>query len=149
MNLPSKLLGAQSMTNANASTLPKNRVVGTGTPTSSNRMPVDSLHTTGASKIAGCTDADIPSGEVGNIYGKDGEVVTLENDGSDTIAFGARVYAVAGASLAAGGRVAALPGSLSSGTVYNVVGFSVTPETVPATAGAKVRVRWQRFDIKG
>ena len=51
---------------------------------------------------------------------------------------GAEVIAVAGANLAASGRIKTLPAA--AGTYY-VIGKSVTPATVAATAGAQALIR--------
>lgn len=141
MQLPVKLSAAAPGTNVNAATITKHRLVGFGTPTSTNRQPINALNVTGVGAIAGVIQSDIPSGETGDVYNRPGDEVVIESDGSDTIAYGARVIAVAGASVAASGRIAKLPDSPTAGTNYAVVGRSVSPETVAATAGAKVRVR--------
>lgn len=60
---------------------------------------------------------------------------------------GELLYAVAGASLAAGGRVKAMPGSPVAGTNYEIVGRALT--AAAATAGAQVVVRWERYTYQG
>ena len=65
----------------------------------------------------------------------------------ELITAGQQVYAVAGASLAASGRVAGLPGSPTGGTNYEVVGRALTPAA--ATAGAELVVRWERYTYQG
>jgi uncharacterized Zn-binding protein involved in type VI secretion len=142
MQLPVKLSPPTTGVNANATTIPKHRIVGFGTPTSTNRQPIDALNVAGTTAIAGVVQSEVPSGEAGDVYNIPGDEYVLESDGSGTIAYGARVVAIAGATVALSGRVAALPGSPTAGTNYPVVGRSVSPETVAATAGAKVRVRW-------
>jgi len=149
MQLPGVLGAGMSGTNANASTITKHRIVGHGTPTSTNRQPIDGLNSTGVGKIAGVIQDDIPTGETGTVFDIDGMEVTIESDGSGTIDYGQRVIAVAGGSLAASGRVAALPGSPTTGTNYEVVGRSISATQVPATAGAKVKVRWHREVYQG
>lgn len=149
MQLPGVLGAGKSGTNANASTITKHRLVGHGTASATNRQPINGLNVTGVGAIAGAIQDDIPTGETGTVYDEDGMEVTIESDGSATIDYGQRVYAIAGATLAASGRIAALPGSPTPGTNYEVVGRSISATQVPATAGAKVKVRWHREVYQG
>ena len=148
MQLPVELTEAFTGKNVNASTITKHRLVGHGTVSSSNRAPIDALNVTGVDKIAGVIQDDIPTTEAGSVYFADGDVVTIESDGSGTIAYGDELIAVAGASVAASGRVAAR-GSTSAGVNVRVVGTSVSPTTVAATAGAKVSVRLRLHSFQG
>ena len=126
---------AKAAVNRSGGALYADRLVGYGTPDGSEDA-VDSLHTTGVTKVAGAIQvAPDDDGQV-TVYGP-GSIVKLESDGSGTIAYGADVIAVAGASVAAGGRVKTLPGSTGS---YVLVGKSRTKSTVAATAGLKVLV---------
>lgn len=133
-----KLLTDTSKTgvNRNASTITKDRLVTTGTPTGSE-IAIDGCNTGGGvSKVMGAIQEDVAAGYSVTLYGS-GSIVQLENDGTSTIAFGDDVVAVAGASLAASGRVKTLPGS--TGTYYKV-GKCVTPGGVASTAGTKLLV---------
>ena len=149
MQLPVRLGPGRTGINVNASTITKHRIVGFGTPSSTNRQPIDGLNVTGLTKIAGVIQADIPTGEAGDVYACEGEEYVIESDGTATIDYGQALVAVAGASLAASGRVAPLPGSPTDETNYEIVGYSVSPDQVAATAGLKVRVRWQRRTHQG
>ncbi len=148
MQLPVELGRAFTGTNVNASTLPKYRIVGYGTPTASNRNPINSLHVTGVDKIAGVVQDDVLTGEPGSVFSEDGDVVTMESDGTATIAYGDEVVAVAGSTLANGGRVAAR-GSVSAGTNVRLMGTCVSSETIPATAGARLSVRLRIGSFQG
>lgn len=121
---------------ASTSTITKNRVVGVGTPVGSE-LAVESLDVAGASAAFAVIQEDIESGKGGTGYGP-GSICAIESDGSGTIAYGAEVIAVAGANLAASGRIKTLPAA--AGTYY-VIGKSVTPATVAATAGAQALIR--------
>lgn len=130
--------------NRSGSTLPTNKLVGYGTP-DGNEHAIDSLHTTGVGKIAGAIQHSVADDDAIDVF-TDGDLV-LESDGSGTISVGDQLYAVAGASLAAGGRVKAMPGSPVAGTNYEIVGRALT--AAAATAGAQVVVRWERFTYQG
>ena len=150
MNLGQKLSPGATGININASTITKHRLVGYGTPTSTNRQPINGLNVVGVGAIAGALQDDVPTGEACTYFAKEGDEVVLESDGTGTIAYGQRVCAGAGGSRAASGRIAALPGSPVAGTNYEIVGTSITPETVAAApAGNKVRVRWCRYTYQG
>lgn len=125
-----------NVVNRNAGTIPKNKIVGVGTPTG-NEFAIDSLHAAGASAAIGSISEDVETGKSTTLHGP-GSIEAIESDGSGTIASGAEVIAVAGASLAAGGRVKTLPAS--TGTYY-VVGRSVSPGTIAAVAGDLCLVR--------
>lgn len=126
---------AKSCANRSGAAFNTDRLVGYGTPDGSEDA-VDSLHTTGVTKVAGAIQDTCDDDAHITVWGP-GSIVELESDGSGTIAYGADVIAVAGASAAAGGRVKTLPGSTGS---YVLVGKSRTKSTVAATAGAKVLV---------
>lgn len=126
---------AKSCINRSGGALYADRLVGYGTPEGSEDA-VDSLHTTGVTKVAGAIQEAPDDDEHITVWGP-GSIVELESDGSGTIAYGADVIAVAGASAAAGGRVKTLPGGTGS---YVLVGKSRTKSTVAATAGLKVLV---------
>lgn len=150
MKTPVRLSPPVPGTNAESSTITAFRLVGFGTPTSTNKQPIQSLHNSGAiDRIAGVLQADIEAGATGDVYGQDGDEVTIESDGSGTIDYGEWVIAVAGASIAAGGRVKKLPATPSSGTNYWLVGQCVSPTQVPATAGAKARIRLRIRPFQG
>lgn len=125
-----------SVVNRNASTIPKNKLVGVGTPTGSERA-IDELHAAGVATVLGAISEDIETGATGTLWGP-GSICSVESDGSGTIAYGAEVIAVAGASLAASGRVKTLPAT--TGTYY-VVGRCVSPSAIAATAGALALIR--------
>jgi hypothetical protein len=130
----SKLLTetSKNVVNRNAGTITKNRLVGFGTATGGERA-IDSLHVAGVAKTFGAIDQDVETGKSTTLWGP-GSIVPLESDGSGVIAYGDYVIAVAGASLAAGGRVKKLPAT--AGTYY-IVGRHVRPGAdVAATAGA-------------
>lgn len=127
---------AKTVVNRNASTITKDRLVTTGTPVGSE-LAADGCNTGGGvSAVLGAIQEDIEAGKSGTAYGP-GSIVQLESDGSGTIAYGANLIVVAGGSLAASGRVKTLPGT--TGTYY-LVGRSVSPATIAATAGLKVLV---------
>jgi hypothetical protein len=147
--LPGVLGAGKTGINVNASTITKNRIVGHGTPTATNRQPIDSLHSAGLRKIAGVIQSDVPTGEACTVFDEPGMEVTIESDGTGTIDYGQELVAVAGGSLAAGGRVAPLPGSPTSGTNYEIVGVSISATQVPAVAGSAVKVRWGRRNFQG
>lgn len=150
MKTPVKLSPPSPGINAEASSITAYRLVAFGTPTSTNKQPIQSLHNSGAiDRIAGVLQADVESGAAGDVYDKDGDEVTIESDGSGTIDYGEWVIAVAGASIAAGGRVKKLPSSPASGTNYWLVGQCVSPTQVPNTAGAKARVRLRIRPFQG
>jgi hypothetical protein len=126
---------AKTVVNRNASTITKDRLVSAGTPTG-QEFAIDGANVGGVSTIVGAIQEGIEAGKSGTAYGP-GSIVQLESDGSGTIAYGANLIVVAGASLAASGRVKTLPGT--TGTYY-LVGRSVSPSTIAATAGLKVLV---------
>jgi hypothetical protein len=109
MKGPIRLPAPQSivpMVNRSGNTIRKNCLVGYGTADFTGDRPIDSLDVAGVGKIAGAIQASVLDDESASVY-RDGDVV-LESDGSGTISVGQRVIAVAGASLAASGRVAEL-----------------------------------------
>lgn len=128
----SKLLSdtAKNGVNRNAATITKNKLVGFGTPTGSERA-IDALNVAGVALTFGAITDDVAAGASVTVWGP-GSIVPVESDGSGTIAYGDYVIAVAGASLAASGRVKKLP--TAAGTYY-VVGRHVRPSTVANTAG--------------
>lgn len=132
--------------NRNAGTIPTNRLVGFGTPTG-NEVALDSLHVAGVGAIAGVIQHAVDTGDPIDVF-TDGDLV-VESDGSGTIPANTLLIAVAGASLAAGGRVARLPASPVAGTNYEVVGRSLNNSTIAATAGLQVPMRWERFTYQG
>lgn len=142
MTFPVVLKPGLSMRNAEATTIPAYRIAGLGTPAAGNARPVVGLHTAGVNKIAGVTQHDIPSGEVGTVHHERGQEVVVESDGTGTIDFGQRVIAVAGSTNADAGRVAALPGSPTTGTNYPVVGRCLSATQIPASAGARLVILW-------
>lgn len=134
----SKLLPdtAHNVVNRNAATITKNRLVGFGTPTGAERA-IDGLNVAGVDKTYGAILEDVETGKSVTLWGP-GSIVDLESDGSGTIAYGEYVIAVAGASLAASGRIKKLPAS--AGTYY-VIGRCVRPGTaLAATAGLKTLI---------
>lgn len=149
MKTPVRLSPPVPGTNAESSTITAYRLVGYGTVTSTNKQPIQSLHNSGAiERIAGVIQADIEAGATGDVYCREGDEVTIESDGSATIDYGDELIAVAGASIAAGGRVKAR-GSTSAGTNVRVVGRCVSPTQIPATAGAKLRMRLSLYSFQG
>ncbi len=148
MKGPVRLPAAPSivpMANRSGNTIRKNCLVGYGTADFTGDRPIDSLNVAGVGKIAGVIQAAVEDDAVADVY-REGDMV-LESDGSGTIAVGDRVYAVAGGSLAASGRVKALPGSPTGGTNYEIVGEALT--AAAATAGAGVIVRLNFFTYQG
>lgn len=133
-------------TNRAGATIPTNRLVGYGTATG-NENAIDSLDVTGVGKIAGAIQHSVADDAVIDVF--DGGELVLESDGSGTIPANTEVIAVAGASLAASGRVARLPASPVAGTNYEVVGRSLNTSTIAATAGLQVPVRWHRYTYQG
>ncbi len=148
MQLPVQLSDAFSLKNVESSTITKHRLVGYGTPTASNRTPMVGLNTAGVDKIAGVIQDDVPAGEAGSVYGRTGDLVVIESDGSATIDYGDEVIAVAGGSLAASGRIKAR-GTPSGGANVRVVGHCESTTQIPATAGAKVLVRLRIGSFQG
>lgn len=149
MKTPVRLSPPVPGTNAESSTITAYRLVGYGTPTSTNKQPIQSLHNSGAiERIAGVIQADIEAGATGDVYCREGDEVTIESDGSATIDYGDELIAVAGASLAASGRVKAR-GSTSAGTNVRVVGRCVSPTQIPAVAGSKLRMRLSLYSFQG
>lgn len=131
--------------NRSGSTLRKNCIVGFGTPDNTGEFPIDSLHTTGVRKFAGVIQHAVDDdGEV-DVY-TEGQVV-VESDGTGVIAAGDEVIMVAGGSLGAGGRVAKLPSSPTSGTNYYIAGRAITGAA--ATAGAELVVDWSPLLMQG
>lgn len=135
-----RLLPDTSLTGVNRlvtpATLTKNKIVGRGTPTGSE-VALESLDVAGVDKALGVIQEDVEAGKSVTVFGP-GSIVAVESDGSDTIAPDAEVIAVAGASLAASGRMKTLPGS--AGTYY-VVGRYIGHATLAATAGLTGLVR--------
>lgn len=121
---------------ASASTITKNKIVGRGTPVGSE-VALESLDVAGVAASLGVIQEDVESGKSVTVFGP-GSIVSVESDGSGTIATDAEVIAVAGGSLAASGRVKTLPGS--AGTYY-VVGRYIGHATLAATAGLTGLVR--------
>lgn len=126
---------AKAAVNHNASTITKDRLVGFGTPTGTERA-CDGLNVAGVTKIMGAIQEDVAAEGHVTVFGP-GSIVQLESDGSGTIASGVDVVAVAGASLAVSGRVKTLPGT--TGT-HVKVGKHVGPTTIAANAGDKLLV---------
>lgn len=120
------------------STITKDRLVVVGTPTG-GETAINSANAGSLTQILGALQEDVALGATGTVYGA-GSIVQLESDGSGTIDPGASVIAVAGASLAASGRVAQLPATVGGGASYWVVGKSASPSQIAATAGAKLLV---------
>lgn len=139
---PSKILPG---VNRSGSTLRKNSIVGYGTQDVSGETALDSLHTTGVGLIAGCIQHACADDDSIDLF-TDGDVV-LESDGTGVITAGLRLIAVAGGSLAAGGRVARLPASPTAGTNYEIVGTAMTGAA--AVAGTELVVRWERETYQG
>lgn len=139
---PSKIKPA---VNRSGNTIRKNCLVGYGTQTVTGESAIDSLNVAGVGKIAGVLQHAVSDGDSIDLF-TDGDLV-LESDGTAAISAGQQVYAVAGASLAASGRVAGLPGSPTGGTNYEIVGRALTPAA--ATAGAELVVRWERYTYQG
>lgn len=133
------------MVNRGAGTIRKNCIVGYGTPGVTGERAIAGLNAAGTGKIAGAIQAAVDVGDAADVY-TDGDLV-LESDGTDVISVGDRVVAVAGASLAVSGRVAALPGSPTGGTNYPVVGRALT--AAAAVAGAELVVRWDPETYQG
>ncbi len=134
-HLPDTSLNVVNRT-ASASTITKNKIVGVGTPVGTE-LAVESLDVAGVAAAIGVIAEDLESGKSGTLLGP-GSIVGVESDGSGTIAYGAEVIAVAGASLAASGRMKTLPAS--TGTYY-VIGRYLGPATLAATAGLVGLVR--------
>lgn len=134
-HLPDTSLNVVNRT-ASASTITKNKIVGVGTPVGTE-LAVESLDVAGVAAAIGVIAEDLESGKGGTLLGP-GSIVGVESDGSGTIAYGAEVIAVAGASLAASGRMKTLPAS--TGTYY-VIGRYLGPATLAATAGLVGLVR--------
>lgn len=131
--------------NRSGSTLRKNSIVGFGTPDNTGELALDSLHTTGVRKFVGVIQHAIEDDAEGDVY-LGGQLV-VESDGTGAIAEGDEVVMVAGASLGAGGRVAKLPSSPTSGTNYYVAGRALT--AAAATAGAELVVEWAPYVMQG
>ncbi len=135
-----RLLPDTSLTGVNRTATPgtitKNKIVGIGTPVGSE-LALESLDVAGADKAIGVIQEDVESGKSVTVYGP-GSIVAVESDGSGTIDPGAEVIAVAGASLAASGRMKTLPGT--TGTYY-VIGRYISSGTLAATAGLTGLVR--------
>lgn len=123
---------AKSGVNRNASTITKNRMVCAGTPVGSE-LAIDGANVGGVAKVLGAIQEDVETGKATTVHGP-GAIVTLESDGSGTIAYGAQVEVVAGGSLAASGRVKTLD-LVTAGTHYKV-GRCLSTTTVAASAGA-------------
>lgn len=131
--------------NRSGSTLRKNCIVGFGTPDNTGELALDSLHTTGVRKYVGVLQHAVDDdGEV-DVY--TGGQLVLESDGTGVIAAGDEVVMVAGGSLGAGGRVAKLPSSPTTGTNYYIAGRAITGAA--ATAGAELTVEWAPYVMQG
>lgn len=119
--------------NRNAGTITKQKLVSVGTPTGSE-LAINGLYSGQGtvSTVLGAIQEDVETGKSVTIMGP-GSIVALESDGTATIAYGAQVVAVSGASLAASGRIASLPAAAAT---YYCVGRSVNPATVAASAAA-------------
>ena len=109
--------------------------MGFGTPVSTEEA-IDGLNVAGVTKTFGAILEDVETGHSATLWGP-GSIVPIESDGSGSISYGDYVIAVAGASLAASGRIKTLPAT--AGTHY-IVGRCVKPGTIAATAGLKVLV---------
>lgn len=133
-------------TNRAGATIPTNRLVGYGTAIG-NENAIDSLDVAGLGKLAGAIQHAVPDGGAIDVF--DGGELVLESDGSAVIPPNTLVIAVAGASLAASGRVTRLPASPTAGTNYEVVGRSLNTANIAATAGLPVPVRWSRYTYQG
>lgn len=131
--------------NRSGSTLRKNAIVGYGTQDVSGETALDSLHSAGVGMIAGAIQHAVDDDDSIDLFTA-GDLV-LESDGTGTITAGKKVYAIAGGSLAAGGRVKQLPDSPTPGTNYPVVGRALT--SAAASAGAEVVVRWSIETYQG
>lgn len=127
-------------------TLPTNRIVGYGT-TVAGENALAGLNDAGVGKIAGAIQHAAEDGAVCDVF--DGGELVLESDGTAAIPANTLIIAVAGASLAASGRVTRLPASPTAGTNYEVVGRSLNTATIAATAGLPVPVRWERETYQG
>jgi hypothetical protein len=131
--------------NRSGSTLRANSIVGFGTPDNAGEFAINSLHTTGVRKFAGVIQRAVDDdGEVDVYLG--GQLV-VESDGTGVIAAGDEVIMVAGGSLGAGGRVARLPTSPTSGTNYYVGGRAITGAA--AVAGTELTVEWAPYTFQG
>lgn len=133
--LPNTSLNVVNRT-ATPGTITKYKIVGVGTPVGSE-LAIESLDVAGASAALGVISEDVESARSTTLWGP-GSIVGVESDGSGTIANGAEVIAVAGASLAASGRMKTLPAS--AGTYY-VIGRYIGGTTLAATAGLVGLVR--------
>ena len=81
-----RLLPDTSLTgvNRNASTITKDRLVTTGTPTGSENA-IDGCNTGGGvTKVLGAIQEDVEAGKSTTVYGP-GSIVQLENDGTGSI----------------------------------------------------------------
>lgn len=126
---------AKTGVNRNGSTISKDRLVSVGTPTG-QEFAIDGANVGGVSTIVGAIQEDVESGKTVTVYGP-GSIVQLENDGTGTLAYGVELYAVAGASLAASGRVRGRPATTGH---HTLIGRCLSRTTVAASAGAKVLV---------
>lgn len=131
--------------NRSGSTIRANAIVGFGTPTNTGEIAIDSLHTTGLVKFFGVLQNDVENGAECDVF--QGGQLLVESDGSGIIAAGDTVIMVAGGSLAAGGRVARLPTSPTTGTNYYVAGRAITGAA--AVAGAELYVEWAPYVMQG
>lgn len=133
------------MRNRAGATLPKNRIVGYGTPAATGEPAMTSLHSAGLGKIAGVVQHATDDGQAQNVY-RGGDLV-VESDGTGAIAYGDKLIAVAGSGVADGGRVAKLPSSPTAGTNYFIVGEAQSDAA--ASPGAEVIVRWNPETYQG
>lgn len=132
-HLPDTSLNVVNRT-ATPGTITKNKIVGFGTPVGSE-IAIESLDVAGVALAAGVISEDVESGKSTTLHGP-GSIEAIESDGSGTVSVGDEVIAVAGASLAASGRMKKLPAT--TGTYY-VVGKALS--AVAANAGALGLVR--------
>lgn len=133
-------------TNRAGATIPTNRLVGAGTAVGSE-FAIDSLDVAGLGKLVGAIQHSVVDGDAIDVF--DGGELVLESDGTAVIPPNTLVIAVAGASLAASGRVTRLPASPTGGTNYEVVGRSLNTANIAAVAGTPVPVRWSRYTYQG
>lgn len=131
--------------NRAGATLRKNCIVGIGTQDVVGELALDSLHTTGLVKFVGVIQHSAADDAEVDVY--QGGQVVLESDGTTTISAGDRVIMVAGASNAAGGRVAQLSASPTSGTNYYIAGVALTGAA--AVAGTELVVEWAPYVMQG
>ena len=134
---------------AASSTIRANCLVGTAAPVATGELAFDSLNVTGIAApmfpVLGAIQHSCAVGDQADIY-TGGEVV-LESDGTAVIAVGDLLQAVAGATLAASGRVAPVPSPLVAGVNYVTVGRARTAAT--NVAGTELVVDYHFEVIQG